>query len=424
MSDYLAVAGVSAVLKWTLHNALALGGPTSIVDPSTSAVSVGPPDLIATGAEEPVQLNLFMYYASLNQAYRNLGLPSMDRQGRTLSNPPLALNLHYLVSAYGKNEFDAEILLGWAMQVFHENPVLSQSDISTLLSSIAGSAQPTQEVLLLVNTTLASQVESIKITPEALSNDEISRLWMAFQTNYRTTTSYLVTVVLIQGTATVKSNLPVQSRHLAVMALQPPTIRNVSPTSAAPGDMLVVIGLNFLGDVAADTMVQFDADPPVAASSVLDSCVRIVLPATLPAGVRSVRIVRQVSFGVPTDPHQGFSSNSAQFFLVPTITTTPVTAAITTTLTLTVTPPVGREQQVALMVGDSSVSLPARPSSAPDFSPTLAFPIPADFPYTVPPTSLPVRVQVDGAQSRLTLDQTLGSPTYGQFLPQAQITGP
>jgi hypothetical protein len=139
--------------------------------------------------------------------------------------------------------------------------------------------------------------------------------------------------------------------------------------------------------------------------------------------VRSVRVVRQVSFGIPTDPHTGFSSNSTQFFLVPTITTAPpISAAINTTLTLNVTPPVGREQQVALMVGDSSISLPARAPGAPDFSSTLSFPIPGDFPYTAPPVALPVRVQVDGAQSRLTLDKTTGSPTFGQFLPQAQIT--
>jgi hypothetical protein len=163
--------------------------------------------------------------------------------------------------------------------------------------------------------------------------------------------------------------------------------------------------------------------PLVPAASVQASCVRVKLPATLPAGVRSVKVVRQVSFGVSTDPHAGYSSNPQQFLYVPTITTLPpITAAINTTLSLTVTPPVGREQQVALMVGDYSIALPARPPSDPDFSPTLNFPIPADFPYSTPPVALPLRVQVDGAQSKLTLDQTPGSPTYGQFLPQAQIT--
>jgi hypothetical protein len=424
MSDYLAVAGVSAILKQTLLDALSLNGPNSIVDPTKPAVTVGPPDLIATGAEEPVQLNIFMYYASQNPAFRNMCLPQADSQGNKLSNPPLALNLHYLISAYGKSEFDAELMLGWAMKVFHENPVYSQSQISQLLSEMSGSSVP--EIQLLVQTTLASQVESIKVTPESLSNEEIARLWMAFQTHYRTTTSYQVTVVLIQDSSTVKSNLPVQSRNITTLAMPPPVVKSISPTSIVPGKMLTLTGSYFLGDKATDTMVQFDGKLPlVAAASVQDSVVRVIVPAGLEAGVRSVRVVRQVSFGVSTDPHPGFSSNSLQLFLVPTITTPPpISANINTSLILNVTPSVGREQQVSLLVGDYSFTIPTRPLGSADPSPTLSFPIPPDFPYTTPPVALPLRVKVDGVQSQLTLDQTLGSPTYGQFLPQAQITGP
>jgi len=421
MSDYLAVAGVSAILKQTLIDALALNGPSTILDMATP-VTVGPPDLVTTGTEELAQLNLFMYYASHNAAFRNLCLPSVDSHGNKLTNPPLALNLHYLISAYGKNEFDAEITLGWAMKVFHDNPIYNQSDISNLLAEMSGSSVP--EVQLLIQTTLATQVESIKVTPESLSNEEIARLWMAFQTHYRTTTSYQVTVVLIQDTSTVKSNLPVQSRNVLALAQPPPVLKGISPTNPAVGDMLTLTGSHFLGNKASDTMVQFDGMLPlVPAASVQDSTVRVKMPATVPAGVRSVRVVRKVSFGVSTDPHPGFSSNSLQFFFAPTITTPPpVTAAVATTLSLDVTPPVGREQQVMLMVGDYAVPLPARPPAAPDFSATLNFPIPADFPHRTPPVALPLRVQVDGAQSKLTLDQNTGSPTYGQFLPQATIT--
>jgi hypothetical protein len=424
MSDYLAVAGVSAVLKALLHDALSPNGPNSILGAGPGITALAP-DLIDTGAQEQAQLNLFMYYASLNAAYRNAGLPSSDNRGQRLSNPPLGLNLHYLISAYGNKDFDAEILLAWAMQVFHENPVLAQSDIQSLLTAISQSGQPSPEVQLLVGTTLASQVESIKITPEALSNEEISRLWMAFQTHYRPTTSYQVSVVLIQNSARVRSNLPVQSRNISVIPIQPPRIDNVSPTSVAPGEMLTIAGRNFVGDTPADTLVQFDDAPPVPAGSVQAAFVRIQAPSTLHAGVREVRVVRRVSFGVPTDPHDGWSSNPVQFILVPTVTTVPpITAAVGSTLTLNVSPPVGRLQRVNLLIGDDSVPLPERPPSSPDSTSALGFPIPADFPHSNPAVSLPVRVQVDGAQSRLKLDQTPGSPTFGQFLPQAQITGP
>lgn len=424
MSDYLAVAGVSAVLKWMLSNALTSGGPSTILT-GASGITVLSPDLVTTGTEEQPQVNLFMYYASLNASYRNALLPSRDSQGRRTSNPPLALDLHYLVSAYGKNEFDAEILLAWAMQIFHENPVLSRQTIDSSLAAMASSGSPTPEVQLLTGTTLADQFELIKITPGALSNEEISKLWMAFETHYRPTTSYQVSVVLVQQTLPFKSNLPVQSRNVAVLPWRRPTVTSVSPNIAGTGDELTIAGRNFVGDAAAATLVAFDDQGPVAPDTVQDTCVRVTIPPGLQPGVRTLRIVRNVRFGVATDPHTGFSSGLTPFLLAPLITTpAPITAKVGATLMLSVSPAVGRTQQAVLLIGDNAIELDARPPGHPDTSTTLDFPIPASFPYQTPPVALPLRLQIEGAESRLTLDQTPGSPTFGQFLPQITVSGP
>src|SRR5579885_2340097 len=128
MSDYLAVGGVSAVLKALLNQGLSDFGPATVLV-SPPGITNKAPDLIPTGPDEPPQLNLFMYYASINPALRNLGLPSMDASGNALSNPPLAINLHYLVTAYGANPFDPELLLAFAMQVFHDTPVVPRGII-------------------------------------------------------------------------------------------------------------------------------------------------------------------------------------------------------------------------------------------------------------------------------------------------------
>ncbi len=56
-----------------------------------AAITAVSPDLIKTGTNEEPQLNLFMYYVSLNPALRNLDLPSYDAAGRRVGNPPLAL---------------------------------------------------------------------------------------------------------------------------------------------------------------------------------------------------------------------------------------------------------------------------------------------------------------------------------------------
>ncbi|HUI56738.1 MAG TPA: DUF4255 domain-containing protein [Bryobacteraceae bacterium] len=424
MSDFLAVAGVTAVLKWMLSNALTSSGLNTTFS-SPASVSALSPDLVATGADEQPQLNLYMYYASLNASYRNANLPSRDSKGNRVSNPPLALDLHYLMSAYGKTELDPEILLAWAMQIFYENPVLSRSTMQNLLTAMASSPGATPEMQAVAKTTLASQFELIKIAPEALTNEEISKLWMAFNTHYRPTTSYQVSVVLIEETLPFKSNLPVQSRNVLAQPMQGPTIDNVAPAIVAVGDVLTITGQDFIGDSPADTLVAFDQNPPVAPDTLQGNTIRITIPNTLLPGVRGVRVVRNVRFGTPSDPHTGFSSSSALFGLMPTITNaTPVAAAVGTPLTINVTPNVGQSQRATLFIGDFAIQLDARPPSAPPSSGSLQFNIPASFPYTKPPTALPLRLQVDSVDSSLTLDQNPASPTFGQFLPQAQVSGP
>jgi hypothetical protein len=110
---------------------------------------------------------------------------------------------------------------------------------------------------------------------------------------------------------------------------------------------------------------------------------------------------------------------------MPTITdASPVAAAVATPLTLHVTPLVGRTQRVALFIGDFALELEARSTTDPPTSATVTFNIPANFPHTNPATAQPLRLAVDGVQSKLTLDSNPASTTFGQFLPQAKVSGP
>ena len=406
MSDYLAVAGVSAVLRSLLTTALTSGGPSSLLGGVPgNAITVTSPDLITTGPDEQIQLNIFMYYASLNPSLRNEGLASTNAQGTKLSNPPLALNLHYLVSAYGAKEFDPEILLGWAMQVFHETPVVSRAMIQSALNGLLASSAP--EAKLVAVSTLANQTEHIRITPEALTTEEIYRLWTAFQTSYRPTTSYQVSVVVIQSTDAYTSNLPVQKRKLIALPIQTPAISQVSPPMILAGQVLTLSGSNFLGDSAADTLVSFDGGAGNTADSVQGNTVHITLPATLQAGTHGVRVLRQVTFPDETTSRPGFSSNEVGFQLLPTIQgASPFTASRGTSLSLTLSPPVGSTQKVVLYIGDTGIPIDDRPATAA----TLVFPLPT----TLSLGLFPLRVEVDTAQSQLT-------STPAGFTPQLQV---
>ena len=75
----------------------------------------------------------------------------------------------------------------------------------------------------------------IKVTPEPLSTDDLSKLWTAFGGKFRPSAGYEATVVLIESTATIQAALPVLSRNLSVLPLLEPSITAVTPTVPALG---------------------------------------------------------------------------------------------------------------------------------------------------------------------------------------------
>src|SRR5260370_14787031 len=80
-----------------------------------------------------------MHQVTHNPAWRNADMPSMSMDGgKRLQNPPLALNLHYLLTAYGSNDWQAEALLGYALMMLHEAPVLTRQDVLSALQILTG----------------------------------------------------------------------------------------------------------------------------------------------------------------------------------------------------------------------------------------------------------------------------------------------
>ncbi len=121
----LAIAGVTAILQHYLHNLyLSVGGAF----PTPVRVSCLAPDQVQqqmasakTTAEN--QVNLFLHLVTPNPAWRNVGYASLSSDGKTaIGNPPLALDLHYLLTVYGSEPWQAEALLGFALMMIHQLP--------------------------------------------------------------------------------------------------------------------------------------------------------------------------------------------------------------------------------------------------------------------------------------------------------------
>lgn len=413
MSSPFAIATVTAVLKDLLNDGLVNGNLSASV--GTVTVSALPPDRIGTGAEEPSRLNLFLYQLTANQGWRNTELPARNGGGVRVATPPLALDLHYLLTAYGAADLDAEILLGYAMQLLHETPVLTRSAIRKAFSV----ASPVTDKLVPASVPdrnpadLADQVELCKIAPRYLSTEELSRMWSAMQTRYRPSMAYDVSVVLIESTAPVRASLPVRTPLVHVEPLTRPVIEGIEPAVANAGDGLTLTGRALKGTTTRVRVAGQIVDP--APGDVSDTRVTVVLPAGLRAGVNPVQVVQEIALGEPpvVHPGAGSESNVAALVLAPVITTAaPVTVAAGATLTLDVTPAVGRDQRVAVLIGEQALTVPQRPPTDPASATVVVGGVPAGFPAG----SFLLRVQVDGAISPLEVDEDPNSPSHQQYV--------
>jgi hypothetical protein len=420
MTSALGIATVTAVLKDLLNDGLANSDLSAAVGSVT--VSALPPDRIGTGDNEPSRLNVFLYQVTANQGWGNAQLPARDGGGARVNNQPLALDLHYLLTAYGAADLDAEILLGYGMQVLHEMPVLTRPTIRKTFSV----ASPVTDKLLPASVPnrnaadLADQIELCKVTPHYLSSDELSRLWSAMQARYRPSVAYDISVVLIQSTAPARAALPVRRPLLTVASLAIPTIDRIEPPIAAQSSTITVHGSGLAGP-GTKVRIAGTLIPP-SPNDLNDDVIRVALPAAVRAGVNLVQVVHEVALGDPPviHPGAGAESNVAALVVTPQITTaTPVTVPRGAPLTLGVAPAVGVDQRVAVLIGEQRLEVQLPTAGGPPTTQTITVAVPA----AVATGTYLLRVDVDGAVSPLVVDADPGHPTFQQFIgPLVEVT--
>jgi hypothetical protein len=414
VSGPLAIAAVTASLKDLLNDGLLDHDLSSIGSVSVTAL---PPDRITTGQTEPNQLNLFLYQVTPNLGWRNADLPSRDSSGARVSNPPLALDLHYMLTAYGSQDLNAEVLLGYAMQLLHETPMLTRAQLRTVLappSPVDGSIVPgifgTLSAL-----DLADQVELIKITPAYLGAEELTKLWTAMQARFRPTMGYLATVVLIQAKEPRRVAKPVlkrgpDDRGAVALAGPIPAINTLRPAlselmpAVRLGEDILSRGASLsVGTLTARftyAQLQIVQSLPTVAAGAPDQ-IRVHLPSVAEnaavmdawaVGFYTVRLDLVLPNG------EAWPTNELAIALSPTITVTPRNASPgTVNLTVTCTPRLRSDQErsVSLIFGSSEIT-PATMTTPADVTQptTLTFSIPS-----VAAGSYPVRLRVDGIDS-------------------------
>ena len=407
MSGPLAIAAATA----TLRDVLQLGMTAFDVDDALGGnivVSVDAPDVALRDSEvadADSRLNLFLYNVVRNSGYPGTMPPARDGRGDRTGNPVLGLDLYYLLTAYGVDDYHAEMLLGGAIQVLLDTPGLDRDAIRDALDPATHPGLPAQ----LQDAGLADQFESLRISPLPMSTEEISRLWPSFNSAYRLSAAYVVNVVLLESTRSTRSPLPVARRIVRAVPFRDLRVDRVVSNAGAHAAIDATSTLRILGRNlgAPDISVWINSiDVTAAVVSREAGEIRVDLtlaPPGLHAGIAGLQLLQPVMLGDPPAPHEGFASNIVTFVFVPSI----VPAAGAGTVDVTCTPPVGATQRVRLLLNQNdappgvlpraySFSAPAGNGVVPPAVETNVVSIPI---ANVTPGAYLVRLQVDGAHS-------------------------
>ena len=399
-------ANALAIVTAALASALAEVASTAW---SGSRVFIGPPERRAEQQRNQPAVNIFLYQAAVNPNWRNADAPTRDRNGRLVQRPAIGLDLNYMFTFYGPG-FVPQLLMGHIISRLHARPLLSQVNITNALSQT--DSIPGDSVL---KPTDLDQYETIRLSPMHFTLDELSRLWSVFfQTPYDLSIAYQASVILVEAMDEIpQPALPV--RGAAGYRPAPgaiPQIEQVVPQFVFPDTASITLrGRNL---AAAGAKVRFGNLPTPVDPEISGPDLTVKLPATLAAGIIPVSV----------DTGNGISSNAAVFVFRPLIQRIDFESS-SSQIKLEIQPPMQAGQRGLLLLNE-------RPVKTTDPSPRKAYSLPLLSPVTtsstvtvdvssleppIKPATYLVRVQIDGAESRLdpppdgTSDEAFAGPT-------------
>ena len=412
MSNYLAVATVTAILQRILQSAVQR-------DIDEVRVTTLQPRNIGNGTPE-TGINLFLYHVARNPALNNADATPFRSKGTPIKRQA-AVDLYYMISFYGNDtELIPQRLLGSVVRTFNDSPTISAEAIQQAI------ADPTYRFL--EGSNLANQVKQLLIVPLELGLDDLSKVRSVFfQAAYMLALVYKVTVVTIEGDESSKRALPISDRNLggAVPFPNRPLVEQVmsevgklEPILA--NSTLLIRGKHLTSNTTLVRIGGFELSP----SQVSETRITLVLTDVpvdfLRAGVQSLQVINQTPIGSEHNIiNRTVDSNVAPFVLRPTIQNFYIerenqTIDESQCLRVQVDVMVGVKQRVVLIMNQWTINEPvgyqfeAEPRNRD--TDTVIF-----YLTEIKSAEYLLRLQIDGAESLLTVDSDETSSTYGWF---------
>ena len=160
MSGVTAIQGVDDILRKLANDAVATLSPKP-------DITVGPLDAEVEG----LRLNWFLYRVSPDVAYRNMEPPQTGGWQTARGNPPLALRLSYLLTAFpdkpsngGDQEQFAHAGLTAVMKAVHEHAIVGEGS-PVLTPTLAALVRPL--------------IEPLRIVLDDLDLESVTKTWTA-----------------------------------------------------------------------------------------------------------------------------------------------------------------------------------------------------------------------------------------------------
>ncbi|MER7582105.1 Pvc16 family protein [Kitasatospora sp. NPDC097691] len=406
MSNALAVPTVTASL-------------VTLLQVRIDAAQVNPRVTVKAGALDddanPPVVGVHLYRIGRNASLAADDLPTRPPYGGTLREVPrTALELHYLLTFRGGSVYQSEQLLALCAAALHATPEVFADLID----------QATAAHHEIAGNDLARARERVRIQPESLSIDELTRIWALYQPG-----AFALSLAVVAGPVVVESPevpgtvLPVLRTGLGARVLNGPRLDTVAgpdgpgaPVRAAsPMPDLRLFG-SALAPLPGETLkVLVDGAP--APATVVDTT-QLTIPLTgVRPGLHTVQVLRLTA---PLDPAVSVTAPALAgaplaFTVLPTlgpVTATPDPGAggYDGTLTAGVLPPLtGSERRVRLLLDrvrpDATVALALDVAPAPQASISVSL-------TAAPRGDYRVTLEVDGVRSLPPLD------LHGLFLPQ------
>jgi len=193
----------------------------------------------------------------------------------TLAPPPLSLNLFYLMTPYAPSDSltgnaTAHEILGEAMRVFYENPIVPHDYL------VEG---------------LQDARERIQIIQNTIDMEELGRVWGTFTQPFRLSVLYQISVVQLEMLPASERPMPKRVRQTGVPDVRapfsPPVVGDLAPLSGPAGTSITFHGQHLAGWRAYVMIMERKI---LDAQELTQDQFTVTLPADLPAGFQEIRV--------------------------------------------------------------------------------------------------------------------------------------